>query len=966
VDASSLPVHWHLVGSGPDEVGALERFAKRLVDAPLPAVGLVDDVHLLVGPGATQALAFLVDERPAGLDLVLAGRELPALPLSRTRLNGGLVEVGVDDLRFRTWEVDQLFRQVLGADLAPEQVAALARKTDGWAACLQLFWLAAEGRRPVERDTILAGLGTRSRLVREYLVENVLAALPPSLRDFLMRTSVFSELTVDRCAALLGSGPGTEVLQELEELERRFLLSAPLDGSAVYRCHEMLRGHLREQLERVLGHEEARTWHAKAAALLEAEGRLAEAVGAHIRAGDLGRVRALLASGDSVLDDGAPDWTELLPASLQECEPWVLMARARSLADEGAFGLAADAYRRAAGLFATEEMRALAHERSTWLDAFADPFRLASFDPALDAWPIVLRRALVHDPARVLLGGRLAQGPQRVEGADGSPGAADPTTLLVGALAAWLAGDPRRCRLLLAAVPLHPAASLRVSRIAALGLGLLDRLVGAHQPGPCLDLVDALERDGPSLAARLARRVAGLPLPAPPVPALHRSRPASVRAGDGPPPPLWAQALIALVDGLLELAPDEDPRQADVAGRPAAGREPPRHRSNEPFERAARCFEQLHAEALAAVAWALLAAKQVVEGVPAADAHLAKARRAARVARCGLAIAVVERAERAVAPSTRRGAARPEAGSAEVLAVLRGFLAGWPSEVPDHHRPGRRDWDDDPSAARPRVPVEDDAGGDDRPGSASAGGGLEAGPVVAPRIAVRLHGAFSLGSREADAALGRLKPRARLVLARLALAWPDAVHREAIMDELWGEAEPTSALRALQVAVSAARHVVRAIPGADVERAGEAYRLLLPEDATTDAVAVRAARPQARRLLAAGDVDGAVGLLASVLGACSGELLGDLGPEEWLDEPRRRAAEAVAVAAVELARLSIERGDPKTALWAAQQGLATDRYRDELWRLCIDAHERLGNPAAARSAAARYDAILEELGVARS
>ena len=70
----------------------------------------------------------------------------PGINLSRLRVADELLEVGTDDLRFRAWEVEQLFRDVYHDPVPPADLAVLARRTEGWAAGLQLFHLATRGR----------------------------------------------------------------------------------------------------------------------------------------------------------------------------------------------------------------------------------------------------------------------------------------------------------------------------------------------------------------------------------------------------------------------------------------------------------------------------------------------------------------------------------------------------------------------------------------------------------------------------------------------------------------------------------------------------------------------------------------------------------------------------------------------------------------------------------------------------
>ena len=61
--------------------------------------------------------------------------------------------------------------------LFPEDVAALARRTAGWAAYLQLFHLATARKPYSERRRVLSNLATRSRLMQEYLTRHVLTGL---------------------------------------------------------------------------------------------------------------------------------------------------------------------------------------------------------------------------------------------------------------------------------------------------------------------------------------------------------------------------------------------------------------------------------------------------------------------------------------------------------------------------------------------------------------------------------------------------------------------------------------------------------------------------------------------------------------------------------------------------------------------------------------------------------------------
>ena len=134
---------------------------------------LVDDLHTLEGTAAEATLERLIDYAPPSLTVIAGTRVPPRFNLPRLRVSGALLEIGADDLRFRSWEVERLFRDYYQNPLPPEELARLARRTEGWAAGLQLFHLATRGRAPDERRRVLAALGPSSRLMRDYLTRNV-------------------------------------------------------------------------------------------------------------------------------------------------------------------------------------------------------------------------------------------------------------------------------------------------------------------------------------------------------------------------------------------------------------------------------------------------------------------------------------------------------------------------------------------------------------------------------------------------------------------------------------------------------------------------------------------------------------------------------------------------------------------------------------------------------------------------
>src|SRR5215213_10542861 len=124
----------------------LPQLGSVLATAPLPAVLVLDDVHLLENRDCLDAVTRLVDYLPAGSQLALASRGEPPLPLARLRAEGRVVEVGPEDLAMDSAEAGSLLARA-DIDLSRVDVAEVVRRTEGWPVALHFAALSLGGRR---------------------------------------------------------------------------------------------------------------------------------------------------------------------------------------------------------------------------------------------------------------------------------------------------------------------------------------------------------------------------------------------------------------------------------------------------------------------------------------------------------------------------------------------------------------------------------------------------------------------------------------------------------------------------------------------------------------------------------------------------------------------------------------------------------------------------------------------------
>lgn len=510
---------------------------------------LVDDFHLLLGSEAEAALERLIVDAPA-LRLVIASRSLPSFNLSRLRVSGALLEVGPDDLRFRSWEVEQLFRDVYAEPLPPDDLALLTRNTSGWAAALQLFHLATRGKHAMERRRTLATLSGRSRLMREYLARNIIDELPSDIRDFMVGTSVLGRLTGPLCDALLGRTGSRRILEQLSRLQ---LFTQAVGEDDEYCYHDVLRSHLEAVLVEEVGEAEARARYRRAAALLEGAGALPEAFRAFCRAEEWKAADGLLGRQGEQLVAGSAAWIDVAPPAGSWSDPWLSLAEARHHRAAGRFRAAIAAYQEAERGFGSALTGDVARRERSTLACWVDPAAKPSSD-----WLGLVRQATVAEPLAVRqLAARELSAPQRS---------------LAGGLAALLAGRLSDAIALLGAAAQDPEASPGLV-VGALAGGAVARLLSGDPEGSKAAELAAEDAERHQLLwlARLSRASLVLNGAGGAWPESAFARLAFERHDDP-----WGSALTTLMEGWAALAAGRDPigglrKAADEFGRLGAG-----------------------------------------------------------------------------------------------------------------------------------------------------------------------------------------------------------------------------------------------------------------------------------------------------------------------------------------------------------------------------------------------------------
>ncbi len=311
----------------------------------------LDDVHIITSQETRDCLGFLAEHLPPGARLAIASRADPSLPLARMRAGGRIVELRAADLRFTAQEAADFLQHSFAGlvHVSGETAAALAERTEGWAAGLQMAAVAMQAAPGTDPAQFVRSFTGSHRFVLDYLAEEVLSRLPEETVQFLLHTSVLERFCAGLCSAVLPADSQPSSAQDmLETLERANLFLIPLDAERRwYRYHHLFADLLRARLKQVAPDAPARL-HRRAADWFEQQELVGEAI------------QHALAAGVSTLDgvsgyeqaarlvethtfalfvrgelDGLQNWMRLLPDDLADSRPWLCVQKAWMLVFAG-------------------------------------------------------------------------------------------------------------------------------------------------------------------------------------------------------------------------------------------------------------------------------------------------------------------------------------------------------------------------------------------------------------------------------------------------------------------------------------------------------------------------------------------------------------------------------------------------------------------------------------------------------
>lgn len=317
---------------------------------------VLDDFQRANSDAVQSLFAIALERMPDNLHWMLLARDMLPIPLGKLRLDGQLLELGIEDLRLNSQEIETVLQTATGLHTDETTTELLAARTRGWPAGLHLLLLPLQQQakgRGLSHDHVLHALLNQgptvdSRFLMEYLKSEVLTELDASLRSFLLQCATLEYLHATLCTAVTGMTNSTALLDQAMT-QQLFLSPIARDGAAGtatqsagwYVFHQMFRELLLQQLRVELPSDQVQELYRRAADWHLAQGQVTTALHAFIDGGmpqeaaDAVQARARQAVLANDLVD-LRQWFNLLPTDEIAARPQLLLDQAWLVAAEDA------------------------------------------------------------------------------------------------------------------------------------------------------------------------------------------------------------------------------------------------------------------------------------------------------------------------------------------------------------------------------------------------------------------------------------------------------------------------------------------------------------------------------------------------------------------------------------------------------------------------------------------------------
>jgi LuxR family maltose regulon positive regulatory protein len=300
---------------------------------------VLDDFHRIHTAAIYDFIGQLLVHPSPIMHLALLTRRDPPLPLLSLRSRGMVTEITTAHLRFTLAETQALWERLLPITITDKTARILEEQMEGWVTGLHLAALSISNQADQER--VIDGLLETPQYVQDYLIQEVLAHVPPQFRPYLPHSAIVDRFCAPLCDALSAvDAKGHQTAAEasgqdfIEWVIQTNLFVITLDATHRWlRYHHLFQDILQRELHQQATAQEIAMLHARASAWFESQGLITDAIVHALAAGDVVRAAEIIEGyrHDEFMADRwyvVQRWLTMLPAGITQERPALLLTKA--------------------------------------------------------------------------------------------------------------------------------------------------------------------------------------------------------------------------------------------------------------------------------------------------------------------------------------------------------------------------------------------------------------------------------------------------------------------------------------------------------------------------------------------------------------------------------------------------------------------------------------------------------------
>ncbi len=259
---------------------------------------------------------------PSDIKVILISRKEPPDVFIRFVANSLMKTIGWNELKFTLEEATGMVR-LRGHEAPAEAMRQFHEKTDGWAAGIVLL---LEGAKKDGIEHVISKVYAPKEIF-QYFAAEIFNRAEPKTRDFLLKTSIFPQMSLEMAEALTGNRQARVILSELNA--RNYFTQKLVSEINFYQYHPLFREFLQFMAGEAFSRDVLGQVQKKAAELLEKNGRPEDAVELLKTVEDWpNAVRLIIHHSPHLARQGrcktVENWIKGLPETVIQGEPWLL------------------------------------------------------------------------------------------------------------------------------------------------------------------------------------------------------------------------------------------------------------------------------------------------------------------------------------------------------------------------------------------------------------------------------------------------------------------------------------------------------------------------------------------------------------------------------------------------------------------------------------------------------------------